>query len=95
MTGLIETLINNLARFSFPLGKAPDIFTVQFSQTQHIFKVTFIQTLKHMCESDNIMNSIKVFEAKQMFKDAFEERLRQEPYEIQLTAFLALNKKMG
>lgn len=41
------------------------------------------------------MNSIKVFETKQMLKDAFEERLWQEPYEIQLTAFLALYKKMG
>lgn len=39
------------------------------------------------------MNSIKVFETKQMLKDAFEERLGQEPYEIQLTAFLALYKK--
>lgn len=48
-----------------------------------------------MRESHNIMNSIKVFEAKQMFKDAFEEKLRQEPYEIQLTAFLALCLKMG
>lgn len=48
-----------------------------------------------MCESHNIMKSIKVFEAKQMFKDASEEKLRQEPYEIQLTAFLALYKKMG
>lgn len=35
-----------------------------------------------MRESHNIMNSIKVFEAKKMFKDAFEEKLRQEPYEI-------------
>lgn len=48
-----------------------------------------------MRESHNIMHSIKVFEAKQMFKDGFEEKLRQEPYEIQLTAFLALYKQMG
>lgn len=48
-----------------------------------------------MRESHNIMNSIKVFEAKQMFKDGFEEKLRQEPYEIQLTAFLAFYKQMG
>lgn len=48
-----------------------------------------------MRESHNIMNSVKVFEAEQMFKDTFEEKLRQEPYEIQLTAFLALYLKNG
>lgn len=36
-----------------------------------------------------------MYEAKRMLTDAFEQWLSQEPYEIQLTAFLAIYRKMS
>lgn len=48
-----------------------------------------------MLRSHNVMKSVDAYEAKQMFKDAFEEWFSQEPYEIQVTAFLAIFRKIS
>lgn len=41
------------------------------------------------------MKSVDIWEAKKMCKDTFEECFSQEPYEIHITAILAIDRKMN